>query len=40
LLSYPVIAVPSMVMMLALLFWLARGAKALTGLALGDMLRS
>jgi len=40
LLSYPVIAVPSMVMMLALLFWLARGAKALTGLALADMLRS
>jgi len=40
LLSYPVIAVPSMVMMMALLFWLARGAKALTGLALGDMLRS
>jgi hypothetical protein len=29
-----------MVMMLALLFWLARGAKALTGLALADMLRS
>jgi hypothetical protein len=40
LLSYPVIAVPSMLMMMALLFWLARGAKALTGLALGDMLRS
>jgi hypothetical protein len=40
LLSYPVIAVPSMVMMMALLFWLARGAKALTGLDLGDMLRS
>lgn len=40
LLSYPVIAVPSMVMMVALLFWLARGAKALTGLDLGDMLRS
>jgi hypothetical protein len=40
LLSYPVIAVPSMLMMMALLFWLARGAKALTGLDLGDMLRS
>jgi hypothetical protein len=40
LLSYPVIAVPSMLMMMALLFWLARGAKALTGLDLGDMLRT
>jgi hypothetical protein len=40
LLSYPVIAIPSTVMMMALLFWLARGAKALTGLDLGDMLRS
>jgi len=40
LLSYPIIAVPSMLMMMALLFWLARGAKALTGLDLGDMLRS
>ena len=40
LLSYPVIAVPSMLMMMALLYWLARGAKSLTGLALGDMLRS
>ena len=40
LLSYPIIAVPSMLMMMALLFWLARGAKSLAGLALGDMLRS
>lgn len=40
LLSYPVIAIPSTVMMMALLFWLARGAKSLTGLDLGDMLRS
>ena len=40
LLTYPLIAVPSMLMMMALLFWLARGAKSLTGLALGDMLRS
>ena len=39
LLSYPIIAVPSMLMMMALMFWLARGAKALTGLALGDMLQ-
>lgn len=40
LLSYPVIAVPSMLMMMALMFWLARGAKALTGLGLGDMLQA
>ncbi len=39
LLSYPVIALPSMVMMAALMFWLARGAKALTGLDLGEMMR-
>ena len=38
LLSYPIIAVPSMLMMMALMFWLARGAKHLTGLDLGDML--
>ncbi len=38
LLSYPVIAVPSMLMMMALMFWLARGAKQLTGLELGEML--
>jgi hypothetical protein len=40
LLSYPVIALPSMVMMIGLLYWLARSAKGLTGLDLGDMLRS
>ncbi len=39
LLSYPIVAVPSMIMMMALMFWLARGAKALTGLDLGDMLK-
>lgn len=39
LMSYPVIAIPSMVMMMGLMFWLARGAKTLTGLDLGDMLR-
>jgi hypothetical protein len=38
LLSYPVIALPSMAMMMALMFWLAHGAKKLTGLDLGDML--
>jgi hypothetical protein len=40
LLSYPVIALPSMVMMMGLLYWLAREARALTGLHLSDMLRS
>lgn len=40
LLSYPVIAIPSMLMMMALLFWLARQARDLTGLDLGDMLQS
>ncbi len=40
LLSYPVIAIPSMLMMFGLMFWLARGARALTGLALGDMLQA
>jgi hypothetical protein len=35
-----VIAIPSTLMMMALLLWLARGAKTLTGLDLGDMLRS
>ena len=39
LLSYPIIAVPSMLMMMALMLWLARGAKALTGLELGQMLQ-
>ncbi len=39
LLSYPIVAVPSMLMMMALMFWLARSAKALTGLDLGDMFR-
>ncbi len=39
LLSYPVIAIPSTLMMMALLYWLARQAKALTGLDIGDMLQ-
>jgi len=38
LLSYPVIAIPSTLMMMGLLYWLARQAKALTGLDMGDML--
>lgn len=40
LLSYPIIAIPSMVMMMGLLYWLARQAKALTGLDMGDMLQA
>ncbi len=40
LMSYPVIAIPSMLMMMGLMFWLARGAKQLTGLELGDMLQT
>ncbi len=39
LLSYPIIAIPSMLMMMAMLYWLARQAKSLTGLELGDMLQ-
>lgn len=38
LLSYPIIAIPSMLMMMALMLWLARSARNLTGLGLGDML--
>jgi intracellular septation protein A len=40
LLSYPIIAIPSMLMMFGLMFWLARGAKTLTGLDLGEMLQT
>ena len=40
LLSYPIVAIPSMLMMMGLMVWLARGATALTGLDLGDMLKS
>ena len=40
LLSYPIIAVPSMLMMMGLLYWLARQAKAMTGLDMGDMLHA
>ncbi len=38
LLSYPMIALPSLVMMMLLLAWLARQAKVLTGLDAGEML--
>ena len=40
LLSYPVIAIPSTVMMMGLLWWLASQAKTLTGLDMGDMLHA
>lgn len=40
LLSYPIIALPSMAMMIGLMFWLARGATSLTGLKLEEMLRT
>ena len=39
LLSYPIIAIPSMIMMMGLFYWLARQARALTGLDMGDMLK-
>jgi hypothetical protein len=38
LLSYPIIALPSMLMMMGVLFYLARSARRLTGLAISDML--
>ena len=40
LLSYPVIAIPSMLMMGAVMFYLARGARRLTGLGLEQMLKT
>jgi len=39
LLSYPLIALPSMLLMMGLMFWLARGARRLTGIAIGEMFR-
>jgi len=39
LLSYPAIALPSMAMMMGLMWWLAHSAKALTGLGLSEMLQ-
>lgn len=39
LLSYPVIAIPSMLMMLGVMYYLARGARRLTGLGLEQMLK-
>ena len=40
LLSYPVIAIPSLLMMVGVMFYLARGAQRLTGLELEQMLKS
>jgi hypothetical protein len=40
LMSYPLIALPSMAMMIGLMFWLASGLRRLTGLQLTEMLRS
>ena len=40
LLSYPIIAIPSMAMMMGLMYWLMRQAKALTGLDMDDMLKA
>lgn len=39
LLSYPMIALPSTVMMIGVVIYLARGLKSLTGLTLGEILR-
>ncbi len=38
LLSYPIIAIPCTLMMMGLMYWLAREAKRLTGMGIGDML--
>lgn len=40
LLSYPVIAIPSLLMMVGVMFYLARGAQRLTGLELEHMLKA
>lgn len=40
LLSYPIIALPCTAMMMGLMWWLAREAKHLTGLNMGDMLHA
>lgn len=40
LLSYPFIAIPSMLMMGLLMYWLAREARSLTGLPIGQFLRT
>jgi len=40
LMSYPMIAIPSMLMMMAVLYFLARSAQRLTGLKLAEMLHA
>jgi hypothetical protein len=40
LLSYPLIALPSMLLMMALLWWLADTARRLTGLPFGELFRA
>lgn len=40
LLSYPLVALPAMGLMIALMAWLARRARSLTGLEIGDMFRA
>lgn len=40
LLSYPLIALPTMLMMMALLWWLAHTARRLTGLAFGELFQA
>ena len=40
LLSYPMIALPSLAMMVALLLWLGRSSKELAGLDLLDMMHA
>ena len=40
LLSYPLVALPTMALMMALMYWLAACARRLTGLAVADMFRS
>jgi intracellular septation protein A len=39
-LSYPLIALPTMLLMMALLWWLADAARRLTGLAYGELFRA
>ena len=40
LLSYPLIALPTMLLMMALLWWLAHSARRLTGLAFGELFQA
>ena len=40
LLSYPLIALPTMLLMMALLWWLAHSARRLTGLPFGELFQA